>query len=268
MLAIIDADIVAFQGILGGTEDPFDGRPDIGVALHRCRETVRRWMDECSANDVLLVFSDSQRRNFRKAALDINYKGNRGSEKPEGYFDLVRALRAAFPWTEVPWLEGDDVAGILHTQPGIAENHDGSVVVSIDKDMRTIPGLLYNPDKMEHPEYVLVEEAVRFWMYQTLMGDPVDGYKGCARIGTVKADRILPAPVETATNDPAGYASECIRLTMETYRDTYGPEVYMEKFLAQARAARILHHKDYDDGKVRLWHPNADMAEWLDTRAL
>ena len=70
-----------------------------------------------------------------------------------------------------PRLEGDDCLGLLATCPG-----NECIVVSSDKDLKTIPGKLYRPEDDELLE-ISLEEADRFFLTQTLTGDVTDGYK-------------------------------------------------------------------------------------------
>ena len=69
------------------------------------------------------------------------------------------------------------------------------IIVSTDKDMATVPGWHYNPNKdADGPRYVDAMSAQRFLQWQVLTGDPTDGYKGAKGIGPKKADIILKPP--------------------------------------------------------------------------
>ena len=77
-------------------------------------------------------------------------------------------------------------------------------------------------------------ESLTFLYTQVLTGDTVDGYKGCPKIGKVKAAKIL-----------AGAENEA-RLLMachKAYFKVYGEEA-KEKLLEQIGQARILHRQD------------------------
>jgi DNA polymerase-1 len=145
-----------------------------------------------------------------------------------------------------PSLEGDDVLGILATHPALVKGD--RIVVSIDKDMNTIPGLHLNyghargsEDWEQHIRVVTEEMADRYHLYQTLTGDSTDGYPGCPGIGPVKAERILAeSPTWSAV--------------VKAYKDAgLGQAVALQN----ARVARICRHTDYDFKKkeVVLWHP-------------
>jgi DNA polymerase-1 len=120
-------------------------------------------------------------------------------------------------------------------------------MVSEDKDMRTIPGLLYNPN---HPDLGIMsiseDDAVKFHLYQTLVGDPTDGYPGCPGIGP-KSDYVQYL-MEDA--DPEEY--------WDVVLEAYASKGYNEDdAILQARLAHILWASSYNfkDKKVRLWQP-------------
>jgi len=84
-------------------------------------------------------------------------------------------------------------------------------------------------------------------MLQTLMGDAVDGYKGCKGIGKIKANRLLD-------NTPQKNWWRMVVKTYEAAGMTEGDA------LVQARVARILRNKDYDSETKQpiLWRPDAE----------
>lgn len=139
-------------------------------------------------------------------------------------------------------LEADDLMGILAT----TEGYEDSIVVTLDKDLKTIPGRHYNPVKDDKPRTVTQAEADRYWLYQTLIGDSTDGYKGCPLIGPVKAEKILGT--ETSLGALWGRVEA-------TYK---AAGVGVAGCLQQARVARILRRSDYckDTKTIRLWHPS------------
>ena len=127
--------------------------------------------------------------------------------------------------------------GILATKP---ENKGKCVVVSDDKDLKTIPGKLYRPtldEKMDITE----QEANRYFLTQCLTGDATDGYLGIPGVGPKAAERILgPRPDWSIV-----------------YREYLKAGMSLDDAIQQARLARILHWDDWDDekGEVILWAP-------------
>lgn len=208
-------------------------RPD--RAVFEVDDFVMGLLEKTKCSEYVVCLSDD--RNFRYLVLE-SYKSNRTSERPELYTVIRKHFIDKHPTKSVPFLEADDVMGILSTK------HPGKyVVASIDKDMKTIPGLLFNWNKDTHVKTIKKLEADFHWMFQTLTGDTVDGYKGCPGIGPVKAAAILNGSRDLA---------DMWNRVVETYLLKGLTE---EDALAQARLARILRASDYDFKKkeVILW---------------
>ena len=181
--------------------------------------------------DVKIVLSDPN-KNWRKAVLP-SYKRNRaGKRKPVLWNPLRAYLIDKYKAIFWPGLEADDVIGILASR--------NSIIVSDDKDFKTIPCLLYQPSSKTYSK-VTKRTAERAHLYQTLVGDSADGYKGCPGVGGVGAERILRQ----------GTWGEVL-----TAYDRAG--LGFEEALVQARVAHILNTtKEYKKigARVRLWHP-------------
>lgn len=175
--------------------------------------------------------------NFR-LGVDPTYKNHRaGARKPLCYAQLREDIAGDYKCLSIDTLEADDVMGILATQP--ASKNAKHIIVSQDKDMRTIPGTLWDGKDLLT---ISKAEADYFHMYQTLIGDTADGYKGCPGLGPVKAAKLLDTaeakwPVVLAAYLKAGL----------TEADA----------LQQAQLARILRHSDWDPNTRTpiMWEP-------------
>jgi DNA polymerase-1 len=128
------------------------------------------------------------------------------------------------------------------------------VVVSIDKDMRSVPGLVYSPMKADEGIMEITESAAdRAHFYQTLIGDPVDGYTGCPGVGPIKANKIL---------DQCQHAS--LGAQWAFVEGAFMSRGMTPKYaLTQARVARILRWSDWDATKrdLTLWSPEGSAPE-------
>ena len=183
-----------------------------------------------SFSDMILFFSDST--NFRKEILP-EYKGHRNRKKPCGYKRVINALREEYKVIIKPGLEADDSMGIYATQ------HPGNIIASPDKDMKQIPGKLYNFDET----FTITPEAGAKWhLIQTMAGDQTDGYSGVPGIGVKRAEALF---------EKNGYSWKTV---VDTFKDKGYTQVTA---LANARLARILTVDDYDfkKKKPRLWSP-------------
>jgi DNA polymerase-1 len=215
------------------------------------------------ADDVLICLSDDI-INFRKK-VDPTYKSNRsGTDRPVYLYEMKDWLRDFYPSRFLPTLEADDVMGILST-----EAHDEErIIVSEDKDMKTIPGLLYQP---HHPELGIQEisqdYADFYHMYQTLIGDSTDGYPGCPGVGPKKAVEMLEGrlkyvPVDRVITRGKNKGEVRREWTVEPSGSQWETVVSCfnkiglkeEDAIRQARLARILRNEDYN-GRPVLWKP-------------
>lgn len=249
--ALIDGDIVCYRAaIVQQTTYKWDTDTTttcLSGSSHEAAQTalklVKAWTKLAGCKRAVLAFTGTD--NFRKRLLP-SYKANRTSGKPLVYQETVMACEERYRCERVQGLEGDDILGILATNPKYAD----SVVVSIDKDLRTIPGRFYNPTKAG-PVMVIDEPAADYWwMMQTLMGDTSDGYKGLPGCGEVKAEKVLYG----ASRTPEGY----FRRVVEAFKSRKLTEA---DALVQARVARILRYEDWNksDRTIRLWHPTTPL---------
>lgn len=198
-------------------------------------------MDQFANKDMVLTFSEG--RCFRYD-IDPTYKSNRApARKPLCFHDVRRKLIETYRSVRLPGLEADDVMGILATKPG----PDTKIIIARDKDMKTIPGKLWDGSTF----HVITEAGADYYhMYQTLVGDAADGYKGCPGIGPKKAEAILtPSDFQIATGIPTSWEKVVI-----AYKKAGLTE---EHALTQARLARILRWSDWDSVNKQpiLWSP-------------
>ena len=182
----------------------------------------------------------------------------KATPKPLCYLELRTELEKRFDHISIDWLEGDDVLGL------VSKRIPNSVIVSIDKDLYTIPDVDYlRPNTMAWPCYTSLDFANHFWLYQVLMGDSVDGYRGCEGIGPKKATAILSPFMEIGIDDD-GQSTHKFDFdgAWEAVKDTYRSKG-QTNWLEQARVARILRDGDYcsKTKRVRLFNP--EKIEWL-----
>jgi TPR repeat protein len=230
---LIDADIIAYKcAVTNQTANE---------ANSKAASIINRYVNLLQADHALVCLSD--KTNWRKKVLPT-YKSNRKDIERPILLDYVKQhLMDNFESIIYPGLEADDVMGILSTHPTKIEGK--KIIVSEDKDMRSIPGWLYNPSKDVQPLYISEHEADRYHLYQTLTGDSTDGYKGCPNIGPVKAAKIL------ANYHPSDWWGAIV--------DAYLCEGLSEaNALTQSRIARICRATDYDftSNNVLLWQPS------------
>ena len=240
---LIDGDVVAYKAT-AAVEQEIDWGDDL-FTLHsnvdRAREIVEAqlagWLTKLDAGNLIVAFSDSH--NFRKDIFPA-YKSNRKDKrKPVAYKQVKAWMEETWICYQRPGLEGDDILGILSTSEKIIRGQ--KIIISVDKDFKTIPGYFYNPDKDEKPEFYEEGDANYWHLMQTLMGDATDGYPGCPGVGPKKAEKLLE--------------EDCSWFTVVSAYEKAG--LTEDDALVQARCARILRTEDYDFKKkeVKLWSP-------------
>ena len=242
MFLALDTDILLFRAATAA-EQEYDMGDDIWSLWTDLKEAknlfetqITRITDTLGVKDYVCCLSD-HKDNFRKV-VDPSYKSNRkGTRKPVGYVALCDWVEENFKTFRKPHLEADDCLGILATMP---VNQGKCIMVSDDKDLKTVPGRLYRPMSDEQME-ISEADADKAFFTQVLTGDPVDGYKGVPGIGPKKAETIL------GTRPSWGAVEQAFIKAGMTRDDA----------IQQARLARILRWTDWHDEiqEIRLWTP-------------
>lgn len=249
---LIDSDILAYkESSAGEVRVDWDGDgnvdqtpEDFEAVKERVDRKIADFVRILKADRVIVCLSCERADNWRKDFYPA-YKENRaGAVKPLHLMAAKEYMAREYETYLRPRLEADDVMGILSTHPKLVKGE--KVIVSEDKDMRTIPGLLFNPDKDRRPATISPAYAAWWHMMQTLMGDRTDGYPGCPGIGPTKADRIL---VELAST-----YEDMWPVVLATYLSR---KQTVEQALVQARIARICQYTDYDYKRKEVipWQP-------------
>lgn len=282
-ILLIDGDMVAYR-VAAAEEKGFeleDGQWVLTADAENGKDNLDTlldgWKTALEADHMVLAFTDS--RNFRKEVMP-SYKSNREGVRKPLILGAMRAhCEARYDCKTVSGLEADDVLGILATHKNLCKGYDERVIVTWDKDLRTVPGLHWNPekgwkgdgkDRAPVIDKVSREEADIAFYCQVLSGDAVDGYPGCPGIGKKRAEEIIRSgvaayPVEEEIK--RGPNKGTIRVRWHT-KHIPNPWVCAvshyekaglteEDALQTARVARILHADDYDFKKKepKLWSP-------------
>lgn len=204
--------------------------------------SLRKIFTHFGTQEHVLAFTGSA--YFRRDFVDPSYKMNRaGQRKPLCFASVKQRIFDNFKCVVFEGLEADDVMGILATKPG--DTH--RIIVARDKDMQTIPGKLWDGSRFYN---VTETQADYFHLYQTLVGDSSDGYKGCPGIGPKKAEQLLLDAACVGDNLPRQRWS-AVKKAFEKAGLT------PDDALRQARLARILRWSDWDSVKKQpiLWTP-------------
>ena len=202
---------------------------------YKCvKRDLEKIQTELGVFDDLILFFTSP-NNFRKKILP-EYKGHRQRKKPCGFKRVINNLKLEYKVVLKDTLEADDALGMYATK------FPGNIIVSPDKDMRQIPGRLYD---FKETVDITPEDGARWHLIQTLAGDNTDGYAGVPGIGVKKAMKIF---------EEKGYTWKAV---VETFEEK---DMTEEDALVNARLARILTTEDYDYERKEpiLWTPSPD----------
>lgn len=232
---LVDGDIVAYKAAVVA-ETPIDWGDGVWTlhahekdVIGSMEEFMSKIIEESKCDKVITCLSGD--RLYRKDVAPY-YKANRkGTRKPMLLNFAKNYLHEKYNGRVEDKLEADDLLGIL------GSNDLSTVIWSLDKDLLTIPAYHLLDGKVTEVD----EEEANYWfLYQTLVGDSTDNYKGCPTVGAKKADKLLQEKGATWQTVVDAFADQGL-----------GEEVAIEN----ARLARILRDGEYDfkTKEVTLW---------------
>ena len=188
-------------------------------------------------HDIVMCFTSYP--TFRHEIFP-EYKIHRiGKRKPLALRSVINNCKKIYDCVSYPNLEGDDVLGLLATNG----QYKNPIIVSVDKDMRTIPCKLIAAEEVEH---ITEKKANRHWFEMSIAGDSTDGIVGVKGTGMVTATKLLADTPDT------------IDALWSKVAETYTKKGYsLADAILNARLTRILREGDYNysTGEVKLWNP-------------
>ena len=198
-------------------------------------------LKEFPGHDFFLARGDKQ--TFRHEIWPA-YKANRKSRRPPAGYGKALARMIALGkekgWITggFPNIEADDLIGMAAT-------HSTDIRVSDDKDMLTLPGLLYRNGELLS---ISEDEANKAFYAQVLIGDTSDNYPGCKGIAD-KNKLFRSEEWQAATTEP-----ELWKLVLQQFEKAGFDEEFA---ITQARCARILRPGEFDIESCtpHLWQP-------------
>lgn len=169
--------------------------------------------------EVIMFYQDHEHDNFRNEILP-EYKSHRTTS------DAIKlwkpAILDAFKEAGalgLKYIESDDAISVLAEDIG----YDDVAIITSDKDMKQIPGSIYNPFKSnitaeERWQYINKEFAERFFWKQVLTGDPTDmpGHLcGIEGVGAKTAEKLL-------SDGTVPY----VEIVQSVYENKYGKDAF------------------------------------------
>lgn len=235
--ALLDGDIIAYQSAAWAHARGMDGIELKDRVLAQAKE----WIEGAFCGSALACFSCPRDKNFRRDHWP-DYKAHRdGFEDPPQREAAIAYLKEAYPFAVFPRIEADDIMGILGSRETLK---DGSVpvIVTVDKDLRQVPGWHFNPTKEDFPVRVTPQEADFYFHQQWLTGDPTDNFPGLWKWGPVKAEKWLRG---ASGGDLTLRVAEAYAMHWDKAPASAGfvPMAYRE---AMRRCARVLRNGEWD----------------------
>lgn len=240
---IIDGDILLYK-VATQCEQPTDWgdglwtlHSDLNIGCMEVDFAIEKLLEDLEADSYVMALSSHD--NFRKSILS-SYKSNRKNKRKPLILNPLRTyVMSKHNGVMWPALEADDICGIMST----GRTTEKRIIVSIDKDLKQIPGLL----SVDGKEIITVTKADADYafMKQVLTGDAVDGYTGIPGVGEKTAEKIL--------SDLHGNQIEILFDTVCEEYEKAG--LSFHEFITQARVARILRKEDYilNKKQIKLW---------------
>ena len=209
MLALIDGDVIAYLAcksrhrskdghVMVSLEGPYarEFTPEedaqyLEDSWKEFKKILVDLTDSLWATDYLMAVKGED--NFRNEMYP-EYKVNRHKDasKSNIFVPILREMAVTEGLAIASTgREADDLLRIWAEEARVA-GHE-YVIVSIDKDLKCIPGHHYNIKKSRNGQTEEVSElfATRFFYQQLLQGDPTDNIPGVPKIGPIKAEKYL-----------------------------------------------------------------------------
>ena len=136
---LVDGDLLVYK-ITSSLEEAIDWGDDVWTLSSDLKkgkqlftQAIAYYWHLTKSNSAIICFSDQE--NFRKK-IDSGYKSHRKKiRKPVSYAPMRKWIEETHHTICYPNLEADDAIGLLAT----GEHKNNCVIISGDKDMRTIP---------------------------------------------------------------------------------------------------------------------------------
>lgn len=181
MKLLIDGDIIAYHAVYSK-----EGKTVSGVT-DKIDEIMEGIFSACNSYNRDFRYSVylTGQGNFRHEISPV-YKATRPKEKPITLSLSKQYMVDKYNAVVTEGQEADDAIAIEANKLG----YDDVIIVSVDKDFKQLPCLLYN---YRTGVWIKIDELgskYNFWK-QVLMGDRVDNIKGVEGIGVKTAEKIL-----------------------------------------------------------------------------
>jgi len=229
MRAILDGDILAYRAAFWADSEGSDWLES------RIDDDLKRWTPPL-CTDICVALSCRRDDNFRRDYYK-QYKLNRSDKPSPDNLPLAFEIhRDKCKIMVIPRLEADDIIGIEQSALRM-------IGVTIDKDLKQIPGYSFYPritatDEAGEVQYTDVDTANWWFHRQWITGDSTDNIGGIWKMGPKKAEDLLNS-TSKRNHTPL------VLSLYERRKNKEGQSYTYEDALAMARAVRILRDGEY-----------------------
>ena len=138
------------------------------------------------------IFFNNSSGNFRKV-LDKNYKANRlNVELPPLLNEMHELVTVLYDSKKAYGMETDDIVAKYWYKLSNEFGRDNVLIISIDKDYKQLPALIYNYHYKHKCIYDISETQALYNFYeQMIIGDGADNVNYCKGYGKVYASKIF-----------------------------------------------------------------------------
>lgn len=202
MRCLVDADVFAYscgfatQKTVYFTDEPEIVAEPVENALNMCKTALQSiyaevdtWLRSAGESLESLELFLTGKDNFRDRIATIReYKGQRKNKPKPVHYQAIRDYMCTQWYTKVSeGHEADDELAI--TAHSLRYDPDQVMICSVDKDLKTVPGLLYSIKRKES-ELISPQEALVNFYRQCIVGDSSDNVIGCYKAGMKRASNI------------------------------------------------------------------------------
>ena len=232
IIGIVDGDVLVYRACNKAIKDNLD-----------VRKTFDDIYEEVKMNTACDEYSlhISGGGNFRKEIEQtfLKYKGKR-RDKPDNYLECRDYVAKKYNPIMVPNYEADDTASVEAFK--YIKNKQLYMLITLDKDWKTIGGLFYN---LLHNNLSAVSkvEGIEFFHQQLLTGDAVDNIPGIEGVGPVKANKILKDKT----------LNEQFEAVIKAYKKHY-PEDFLSRLNVMGTMLYLIKDfKDHSQWSIEYW---------------
>ena len=195
MILLVDADSLVFASCYKKKEHPDDDShhktlEDCIVKFDEQFMSIINRLEEIYEIEKVMVFNDA-RGNFRKL-ITPTYKGNRTAPKPELLPEMHEYVRNQYNGISACGVETDDLVATYWYSIQKEIGRDNVMIVSIDKDYKQFPALIYNYH-YKHKKILDItkQEAMYNFYEQMIAGDTADNVNYFRGKGVKFAEKYL-----------------------------------------------------------------------------